>query len=47
MLNRFKKTVKKLNNSTCYIAMPKSEEDKEYYVLTEKELELILGRKIE
>ena len=47
MLNRFIKTVKRQNNSAGYIAMPHSEIDKEYYVLTKTELEVILGRKLE
>ena len=45
MLNRFKKTVKKLNNTGAYINMPKSEIDKEYYVLTLEELRLITNNK--
>lgn len=44
MLNRFKKTVKKLNNTGAYINMPKSEIDKEYYVLTQSELDMLRGK---
>ena len=47
MLNRWKKTVKKLNNTSGYIPMPKDEIDKEYIVMTEAELKLVLERKLE
>ena len=47
MLNRFVKTVKKQNSSSGYISMPKSEIGKDYYVITAKELEILLGRKLE
>jgi len=43
MLDRWKKKVKKLNNTSCYIPMPKTERDKEYIVMTEEELRLIIG----
>ena len=46
-MNRFKKTVKKQNATSGYISMPASEIDKEYYVLSKKELELIIGKKVE
>lgn len=46
MLNRWKKEVKKQNNSAGYIAMPASEIGKQWIVMTEAELELLLGRKL-
>lgn len=47
MLDRWIKTVKKLNSTSCYIPMPKSEEGREYIVMTKSELKLILERKLD
>lgn len=46
-MNITTKEVKTLNATSGYIQMPKSEVGKEFLVLTQKELEFLLGRKLE
>ena len=41
------KEVRKLNNSAGYIPMKADDIGKEYVVLTQKELDYLLGRKLE
>ena len=41
------KEVKTLNNHSGYIPMPKSEIGKEYIVMTQKELDYLMGRRYE
>lgn len=48
MLNRFQKEVKKLNSTSFYIPIKKSEakEGDLFYVLTSRELDFLINKKV-